>query len=344
MLEGESGLNDAPSVLAVTLLSHLGHAPALAALVVGEVVWELAAGAAIGRRGGCSACVPAAGGAARLGPVPGGGAGADRRRLRGGGARPGERVPRGLRGRGGAGQRPAAARPGHPGIRRGRRLARADRPVRHARPARLAVPAARADPARPGRRGVLSCRPAGRRARRHAAVPAAAGASRRSCPGPGCAARSRSCWPRSRSAPACPARPGCSTWSSSSSWCSPWLQGPTLPWVARRLASRPAEPLEITWSRAARRAAADLLQAQIPAGSRLHGVEIFELRLPAEANIALIVRDGTGSSRARRPCCAPATGCSSSPRRRPRADGTPAARGQPGGQARRLARRARSVT
>jgi cell volume regulation protein A len=39
---------------------------------------------------------------------------------------------------------------------------------------------------------------------------------------------------------------------------------------------------------------ADLLQAQIPPRSRLHGVEIFELRLPAQANVALIVRGGTG--------------------------------------------------
>jgi cell volume regulation protein A len=39
---------------------------------------------------------------------------------------------------------------------------------------------------------------------------------------------------------------------------------------------------------------ADLLQAQIPPGSRLHGVEIFELRLPAQANVALIVRGGDG--------------------------------------------------
>jgi potassium/hydrogen antiporter len=37
---------------------------------------------------------------------------------------------------------------------------------------------------------------------------------------------------------------------------------------------------------------ADLLQIQIPPGSGLHGVEIFELRLPAQANLALIVRDG----------------------------------------------------
>jgi hypothetical protein len=39
---------------------------------------------------------------------------------------------------------------------------------------------------------------------------------------------------------------------------------------------------------------ADLLQAQIPPGSRLHGVEISELRLPAEANVALIVRGRHG--------------------------------------------------
>ncbi len=40
--------------------------------------------------------------------------------------------------------------------------------------------------------------------------------------------------------------------------------------------------------------AADMQQAQIPAGSRLHGVEVFELRLPAQANVALIVRNGRG--------------------------------------------------
>jgi len=39
---------------------------------------------------------------------------------------------------------------------------------------------------------------------------------------------------------------------------------------------------------------ADLLQAQVPDGSRLQGVEVFELRLPAQASLALIVRDGHG--------------------------------------------------
>jgi len=74
------------------------------------------------------------------------------------------------------------------------------------------------------------------------------------------------------------------------------LQGPTLPWAARRLrVIAPGEPLDVDVEAAPLEALhADLLQAQIPPGSRLHGVEIFELRLPPEANLALIVRDGKG--------------------------------------------------
>ena len=74
------------------------------------------------------------------------------------------------------------------------------------------------------------------------------------------------------------------------------LQGPTLPWTARRLkVMAPAEPLDVDVEAAPLEALhADLLQAQIPRGSRLHGVEIFELRLPAQANVALIVRGGKG--------------------------------------------------
>ena len=74
------------------------------------------------------------------------------------------------------------------------------------------------------------------------------------------------------------------------------LQGPTLPWAARRLrVITPAEPLDVNVEAAPLEALhADLLQAQIPPASRLHGVEIFELRLPAQANLALIVRDGKG--------------------------------------------------
>jgi len=48
MLEGESGLNDPPAVLAVTLLSDIGHHPPSGALIAGEIAWQLAAGAAIG--------------------------------------------------------------------------------------------------------------------------------------------------------------------------------------------------------------------------------------------------------------------------------------------------------
>ena len=73
-------------------------------------------------------------------------------------------------------------------------------------------------------------------------------------------------------------------------------QGPTLPWVARRLkVTAPAEPLDVDVEVAPLEALhADLLQVQIPPGSRLQGVEIFELRLPAQANIALIVRREQG--------------------------------------------------
>ncbi|HEX8008132.1 MAG TPA: potassium/proton antiporter [Trebonia sp.] len=72
------------------------------------------------------------------------------------------------------------------------------------------------------------------------------------------------------------------------------LQGPTLPWAARRLeVGAAAEPLELTVEAAPlEELHADLLQAQIPDGSRLHGVEVFELRLPAQASLALIVRGG----------------------------------------------------
>jgi cell volume regulation protein A len=37
---------------------------------------------------------------------------------------------------------------------------------------------------------------------------------------------------------------------------------------------------------------ADLLQLSVAAGSRLHGVYVEELRLPAGAHVTLIVRDG----------------------------------------------------
>jgi cell volume regulation protein A len=70
---------------------------------------------------------------------------------------------------------------------------------------------------------------------------------------------------------------------------------PSLPFAARWLgvAAR-AEPRTFDLDAAPLdRIAADLLQVRITAGSRLHGVEVWELRLPPGASVSLIVRDGT---------------------------------------------------
>ena len=74
------------------------------------------------------------------------------------------------------------------------------------------------------------------------------------------------------------------------------VQGPTLPWVARQLRvadtyqaldlaveSTPLEELD-----------AELIQVAVGPASRLHGVEVFELRLPQGANVTLVVRGGSG--------------------------------------------------
>ncbi|NHC45945.1 potassium/proton antiporter [Motilibacter sp. K478] len=72
------------------------------------------------------------------------------------------------------------------------------------------------------------------------------------------------------------------------------VQGPTLPWVARKL--RLADPLEAreVYLEASPlgRLGADLLEVHVPVGSRLQGVELWELRLPRDAAVALIVREG----------------------------------------------------
>ncbi len=72
------------------------------------------------------------------------------------------------------------------------------------------------------------------------------------------------------------------------------IQGTTLPWVARLLrVSRPAEPREIQVDAAPLdELGADLLQVRVPVGSRLRGVYLTELRLPAGATVSLVVRDG----------------------------------------------------
>jgi NhaP-type Na+/H+ and K+/H+ antiporter len=72
------------------------------------------------------------------------------------------------------------------------------------------------------------------------------------------------------------------------------IGGPTLPAFARLCrVTAPAEAREIDVEAAPlEELHADLLEVRIPADSQLNGVEIFELRLPAEASITLVVRDG----------------------------------------------------
>ena len=73
-----------------------------------------------------------------------------------------------------------------------------------------------------------------------------------------------------------------------------FVQGPTLPWVARRLGldtshhqvdlAVEATPLDDL--------GAELLEIDVGPGSRIGGVRVFELRLPLGAAVALVVRDG----------------------------------------------------
>jgi cell volume regulation protein A len=72
------------------------------------------------------------------------------------------------------------------------------------------------------------------------------------------------------------------------------LQGPTLPLFARRLGVvDEAGPQDLDLEAAPlERLGADVLQVRVPPESRMHGVEIFELRLPPGASVALIVRGG----------------------------------------------------
>jgi cell volume regulation protein A len=70
------------------------------------------------------------------------------------------------------------------------------------------------------------------------------------------------------------------------------VTGPTLPWVADRLGvTERGEARDLDVEAAPLdRVAADLLQVKITAKSRLHGVEVAELRLPVGASVSLVVR------------------------------------------------------
>ncbi len=73
------------------------------------------------------------------------------------------------------------------------------------------------------------------------------------------------------------------------------VTAPTLTWVARWLGvveHAEVQGLEVE-AAPLERIAADMLQVHVNDQSRLHGVEVRELRLPGESSVALVVRRGT---------------------------------------------------
>lgn len=74
------------------------------------------------------------------------------------------------------------------------------------------------------------------------------------------------------------------------------VQAPTLGWVARRLGlTEQVHSVDVDLeSTPLLEIGADVLQVSVGDQSRLHGVAVFELRLPRGANVTLIVRDGEG--------------------------------------------------
>jgi cell volume regulation protein A len=72
------------------------------------------------------------------------------------------------------------------------------------------------------------------------------------------------------------------------------VQGVTLPPVAKRLGvTAPGETTDLQVESAPlERMGADLLQLEVPSGSKLNGVHVDELRLPVGAVVTLVLRDG----------------------------------------------------
>ncbi|SCE03059.1 potassium/proton antiporter, CPA1 family [Streptomyces sp. TverLS-915] len=73
------------------------------------------------------------------------------------------------------------------------------------------------------------------------------------------------------------------------------VQGPTLPWLARRLGlGNRAETADLgVESAPLERLRGHLLSVAVPGDSRMHGVEVSELRLPKGSAVTLVVREGT---------------------------------------------------
>ncbi|MFI1017437.1 potassium/proton antiporter [Streptomyces sp. NPDC020965] len=69
------------------------------------------------------------------------------------------------------------------------------------------------------------------------------------------------------------------------------VQGPTLPWLAKWLRIGPGDPSDLGIESAPlERLRGHLLSVAIPDESKMHGVEVAELRLPAGAAVTLVVR------------------------------------------------------
>ncbi|MET8178517.1 potassium/proton antiporter [Streptomyces sp. NPDC005336] len=73
------------------------------------------------------------------------------------------------------------------------------------------------------------------------------------------------------------------------------VQGPTLPWLATRLRLGEQDATADLGIESAplERLRGHLLSVSIPRGSKMHGVEVGELRLPPGAAVTLVVREGT---------------------------------------------------
>lgn len=71
------------------------------------------------------------------------------------------------------------------------------------------------------------------------------------------------------------------------------LQAPTLPLAARLLGIEHKDPMDIEVESAPlEKIRSDFMQVTVPEGSRMHGVTVKELRMPKLAVIAVIIRDG----------------------------------------------------
>ena len=299
LLEAESGFNDAPAVILVVALTAraAGRSAHPWWVLLGEAVLELAVGAVVGaRRRLGRRRAAAAGRAAVVRAVPDRGPRRSRRAAFGaadvlhGSGLPRD-VPRGAR----PGQPAAAARRRRARLRRGDGVDRADRALRAARPARGPGPAAGPSAAGDRRRARAACCSPGR----------CRCCSR--CRGSGCRLREQAflAWAGLRGAvPIVLATIPLARGVPASTEIFDvvvvivvvftLVQGPTLPLAARLLGlagSVTTSDLEVE---AAPLGAldADVLTVRVGPDSRLHGVEIFELRLPARANVTLVVRDG----------------------------------------------------